>query len=99
MHRIGAGQGAASLLNRYSEPRKRFGGPIMSRASDRFRLWWQGKPDEDDGRSSGLVFMNGHRRHWTSAASHTALVYVKAHHQWIVGLLVAIGLAIAVKMR
>jgi hypothetical protein len=65
---------------------------------DRLYLWWEGKPHEND-RSSGVVFLNHYQRHWTSRASHAAWEYFKDHHQWIIGLAVAILLAMVVKMR
>lgn len=66
--------------------------------SDWLRLWWQGQPYENDSHS-GLVFLNHRQRHWTSRASHTAVDYFKAHHQWIIGIAVAIMLAVVVKTR
>ncbi len=70
----------------------------MTRFGAVLHLWWEGRPYEND-RSSGLVFLNHYQRHWTSSASHAAVDYFKAHHQWIVGLAVAVLLAVAVKMR
>jgi hypothetical protein len=61
-------------------------------------LWWEGTPYEND-PGSGLVFLNHYQRHWTSRASHAAMGYFNTHHQWIIGLSVAVLLAVAVKMR
>jgi hypothetical protein len=72
---------------------------ILRSASDGLRLWWDGAylPPDNTG---GLFFLQGHhRRHWTSNAAHTALDYFKSHHQWIIGLAVAVVLAVALKMR
>ncbi len=65
--------------------------------NDRLHLWWQGQPYEND-RDSGVVFVNHYRQHWTSRASHRAVDYFKVHHQWIIGIAVAI-LAVVVKLR
>jgi hypothetical protein len=66
--------------------------------SDWLRLWWQGKPFDND-NNGGLIFLNHCQRHWTSSASHAAVDYFKARHQWIIGLSAAVLLAVAVKMR
>ena len=69
-------------------------------ASDLVRLWWEGQHrPPNNSESSGLIFLNHYRRHWTSNAAHTASDYFKAHHQWIIGLAVAVVLAVALKMR
>jgi hypothetical protein len=87
----------------HRELRKKISAVIRPRAiweavSDRFRLWWRGRPFDND-QASGLVFMNHYQRHWTSRASHAAFEYCKAHHQWIIGLAVAVLVAVVVKMR
>lgn len=66
---------------------------------DQFRGWWEGKHSPPDTGNSGLVFLNHYRRHWTSDAAHAAWDYFKEYHQWIIGIAVAIILAVAVKMR
>jgi hypothetical protein len=71
---------------------------ILHTASDQLHLWWQGQPYENE-RGSGIVFLNLYQRHWTSRVSRAAWDYFKAHHQWIIGLAVAIMLAVAVRMR
>ena len=68
------------------------------RVSDRFQLWWRGKSYENE-RGSSLVFLNHYQRHWTSQAVNAAWDYFKAHHQWIIGIAVAVVLAVAVKMH
>jgi hypothetical protein len=71
---------------------------ILQTATDQLRLWWRGEPYENDS-GSGLVFLNHYQRHWTSRATHAAWDYFQAHHQWIIGLAVAIMLAVVFKMR
>jgi hypothetical protein len=71
---------------------------VLRDVSDQLDLWWQGTPYEND-RGSSIVFLNHYQRHWTSRVSRAAWDYFKAHHQWIIGLAVAITLAVAVKMR
>jgi hypothetical protein len=70
----------------------------MTRLRGIVRVWWQGTPYENEG-GNGLFFLNHYQRHWTSRALHAAWEYFKLYHQWIVGLVVAIVLAVAVKMR
>jgi hypothetical protein len=73
---------------------------VLRVVSDRLRVWWKGKHSPPKNRDSGLVFLNHYRRHWTSGAAHVALDYFKAHHQWIIGIAVAIVLAVvAVKTK
>ena len=61
--------------------------PILRAINDRLRVWWDGAYIPPDNRgNSGLVILQGHyEQHWTSRASHVALGYFKAHHQWIIG--------------
>jgi hypothetical protein len=66
------------------------------RLCDRLQRWWQGTPVEND-RNSPVIFLNGYRRHWTSEAAHDVWNYFKVHHQWIIGLAVAVILAVVVK--
>jgi hypothetical protein len=75
---------------------------ILRAASDRLRIWWEGTYfPPDNNNSSGLVSLQGHHeQHWTSRASHAGWDYFKAHHQWIIGVAVAILLAVvAAKTR
>jgi hypothetical protein len=75
---------------------------ILRAVNDRLRVWWDGAYIPPDKRgNSALAFIQGHHeQHWTSRASHAAWDYFKAHHQWIIGLTVAIALAaVAVKTK
>jgi hypothetical protein len=71
---------------------------LIQTINTRARVWWEGEYTSPENRSgNGLLFVLGHHeRHWTSVAAHA---YFKAHHQWIIGIAVAIMLALAVKMR
>jgi len=70
----------------------------MIKLSGILHVWWQGTPYENNPASS-LVFLNHYQRHWTSTALHVAIDYFRSHHQWIIGLAVAVVLAVAVKIR
>lgn len=60
------------------------------------RLWWEGRPFENE-PGSGFFLLNHYHRHWTSRASHAVWNYFKAHHQWIIGVAVAIVLGVVYK--
>ena len=65
----------------------------------RIKQWWHGTLYNNEERGHGLIFVNHYDRHWTSRAVRAAWDYFKAHHQWIIGLIIAIVLALVVKVH
>jgi hypothetical protein len=61
-----------------------------------FRRWWQGKFVPPDPHPS-LIFRGHYERHWTARATEGVWLYFKEHHRWIIGIVIVVLLAVAVK--
>ena len=61
------------------------------------RRWWYGDYKSISGPESFAIYND---RHWTARAARAVLEYVREHHRWIIGTLIAIAaLWIAMKSK
>lgn len=63
--------------------------------------WWEGTfvPRKND-PSSALIFTGGDQKiHWTARACRATLIYFRDNHRWIIGLTIAVALAVYAKTR
>jgi hypothetical protein len=58
----------------------------------KIKRWWNGETIFSD---NPYVIGWSQERHWTSRACHAVVHYVRRHHQWLIGLVVASAIGIA----
>jgi hypothetical protein len=73
-------------------------GGEMESIADRLRQWWVGEHVQHES-SREVVFLGlAHRQHWTANWTRAASFYVRDHHRWIIGSIIAIAAVIITAM-